>query len=104
MIPQKLIIGLLALGFISCNSKQKPKNEEAFQDIKVVGAMKNVMWKGKLEGSIHIDTISDKNGLYGLGPVSFLTGEIVINIFELSSRVTHNCEERHRKLIHWMKS
>jgi acetolactate decarboxylase len=79
MIPQKLIIGLLALGFISCNSKQKPKNEEVFQDIKVVGAMKNVMWKGKLEGNIHLDTISDKNGLYGLGPVSFLTGEIVIN-------------------------
>lgn len=79
MIPQKLIIGLLALGFISCNSKQKPKNEKTFQDIKVVGAMKNVMWKGKLEGKIHLDTISNKNGLYGLGPVSFLTGEIVIN-------------------------
>jgi len=41
--------------------------------------MKNVMWKGQLDASINLDTISDKKGLYGLGPMSFLRGEIVIN-------------------------
>jgi acetolactate decarboxylase len=41
--------------------------------------MKNVMWKGMLGSSIDLDTISNKNGLYGLGPESYLAGEIIIN-------------------------
>ena len=41
--------------------------------------MKNVMWKGELSGSINLDTISNKKGLYGLGPKSYLTGELLIN-------------------------
>ena len=40
--------------------------------------MKNVMWNGALGSSIDLDTISDKKGLYGLGPQSFLTGELLI--------------------------
>jgi len=41
--------------------------------------MKNVMWKGELDGIIKLDTIKNKKGLYGIGPESFLTGEILIN-------------------------
>ncbi len=41
--------------------------------------MKNVMWSGDLEGKIELDSIKNKNGLYGLGPKSFLTGELLIN-------------------------
>ena len=41
--------------------------------------MRNVMWKGELGPRINLDTISDKNGLYGLGPVSYLSGELLIN-------------------------
>ena len=41
--------------------------------------MKNVMWKGELSGTIKLDTISHKKGLYGLGPESYLTGELLIN-------------------------
>ena len=37
------------------------------------------MWKGELAGIINLDTIKDKTGLYGLGPESFLTGELLIN-------------------------
>ena len=37
------------------------------------------MWKGELGGRIDLDTISNKNGLYGLGPVSYLRGELLIN-------------------------
>lgn len=37
------------------------------------------MWKGKLGSSIELDTISDKKGLYGLGPLSYLSGELLIN-------------------------
>ena len=67
---------------MSCNLATKETNTEAtetYSDIKIVGAMKNVMWKGELGSSIDLDTISDKNGLYGLGPVSYLTGELLIN-------------------------
>lgn len=77
-----LLLGLLTIGLISCNSTPKEKNTdktETYPDINIVGAMKNVMWKGELGNSIDLDTISDKNGLYGLGPVSFLTGELLIN-------------------------
>jgi acetolactate decarboxylase len=41
--------------------------------------MKNVMWKGELGSSINLDTISDKKDLYGLGPLSYLQGELLIN-------------------------
>lgn len=40
--------------------------------------MKNVMWKGQLYGTIDLDTISNKQHLFGLGPVEFLTGELLI--------------------------
>lgn len=73
---------LLAVVLISCNTTQKEKNTnktETYPSINIVGAMKNVMWKGELDSSINLDTISDKNGLYGLGPVSYLTGELLIN-------------------------
>lgn len=79
---EKIAFGLLTLGMIGCNSTKKETSEthsETYSDIKVVGAMKNVMWKGELGGKIKLDTITVKNGLYGLGPESYLTGEILIN-------------------------
>ena len=44
----------------------------------ITGAMKNIMWKGQLEGMINLDTIADKEHLYGLGPLEGLRGEILI--------------------------
>lgn len=82
MNMKQLIFGLLTIGLISCNTTQKEKNTDKTEtdpNVKIVGAMKNVMWKGELGSSIDLDTISDKNGLYGLGPVSYLTGELLIN-------------------------
>ncbi|WP_250434282.1 acetolactate decarboxylase [Hanstruepera flava] len=79
---KRIVFGLLTIGLLSCNSTQKEnptKNTETYSDIKIVGAMKNVMWKGELGASINLDTISNKNGLYGLGPESYLTGELLIN-------------------------
>ena len=75
-------IGLLAIWVTGCKStpnNNNTANTETYPEIKIVGAMKNVMWKGELGSSINLDTIADKNGLYGLGPVSFLTGELLIN-------------------------
>ena len=59
---------------VSCNHK-----ENSTSTIKTVAAMKDVMWKGELQGKINLDTISNKKGLLGLGPISGLTGEILIN-------------------------
>lgn len=79
---RQIAFGLLTIGLISCNSAPKEKNTtelETYSNIKVVSAMKNVMWKGELGSNIKLDTITDKNGLYGLGPVSYLKGELLIN-------------------------
>ncbi|OYQ46924.1 alpha-acetolactate decarboxylase [Flavobacterium cyanobacteriorum] len=40
--------------------------------------MKNVMWGGRLEGTIDLDTIADREHLYGLGPVEGLRGEVIV--------------------------
>lgn len=79
---KQITFALLAIGLISCNSTQKKdssKKIDPYTDIKIVGAMKNVMWKGELGSSINLDTITDKNGLYAIGPESYLTGELLIN-------------------------
>jgi acetolactate decarboxylase len=45
---------------------------------RIVGMMKDVMWGGQLSGQINLDTLSNKSHLYGLGPVEYLTGEIIL--------------------------
>ncbi len=77
---KKIIVGILTIGIFGCNSDKKKTNSiETYSDVNIVGAMKNVMWKGELGASIQLDTISNKKGLYGIGPESYLTGELLIN-------------------------
>jgi len=64
---------------IGCTSSEKQQNSITYEDVKYVSAMRNVMWKGELQGRIQLDTIANKKGLYGVGPVSYLAGEILIN-------------------------
>ena len=73
---KEFFIGILIITLASCSLN---KNEPNYSDIKIIGAMKNVMWKGLLGSSISLDTISEKKGLYGIGPESYLTGELLIN-------------------------
>lgn len=47
-------------------------------EVRLVGAMRDVMWKGELQGKLLLDTITSKKHLYGLGPVEYLAGEILI--------------------------
>jgi acetolactate decarboxylase len=68
------LLGLTILALISCSSKA----QQTINEVKVVGEMKNVMWKGQLYGNIKLDTISNKTNLFGLGPVEYLAGEILI--------------------------
>lgn len=46
-------------------------------EVKVAGALKNVMIKGDLSAHVNIDTLN-KSHLFGLGPVEGLKGEIMI--------------------------
>lgn len=74
-MKNKLLI-LLILSLASCK-KIENKNNTA-NKVQVSGAMKNVMKKGQLYGTINLDTISNKEHLFGLGPIEYLSGEITI--------------------------
>lgn len=78
---KQILYGLLAIGLVSCNQTKNRSTDQTaiYPDINIVGAMKNVMWKGELKSSIDLDTISNRKGLYGLGPVDYLRGELLIN-------------------------
>lgn len=64
----------------SCKIKEATQigGHHAYPDVQVAGAMRNVMWKGELGGVIRIDTLLPSKDLYGLGPESYLTGELMI--------------------------
>jgi acetolactate decarboxylase len=59
---------------VGCN----PAKEETNEEVRLVGEMKNIMWKGQLQGNIYLDSIANKNLLNGLGPLDSLSGEILI--------------------------
>lgn len=64
---------------LSCKkSTESASASSSTAEVKVAGAMRNVMWKGELGPSILLDTISDQQGLYGLGPAAYLRGELLI--------------------------
>jgi acetolactate decarboxylase len=69
------ILAVTGILLLSCEAQKK---EAINNSVHVIGAMKNVMMKGQLSGSIDLDTISDKTHLYGLGPVEYLAGELLI--------------------------
>lgn len=67
------ILAILTFSSITYNSEAQQT-----PNVHIIGAMKNVMWKGQLHGTINLDTIANKTNLFGLGPVEYLTGEILI--------------------------
>lgn len=75
----KSLAALLLLVVAGCNSVAKKKEvSQTYPDIQIVSAMKDAMFKGELYSKIDLDTITNKNGLYGLGPQTQLTGELLI--------------------------
>ena len=62
---------LFVIFLVSCNSSTNTSS------VKVVGEMRDVMWKGELKGKITTDSLNTKQ-TYGLGPVEFLRGEILV--------------------------
>ena len=72
-------IRLFILFFTLIVSQHPSSAQTDHTNVVAIGAMKNVKWKGQLQGIILLDTIQNKKGLYGLGPQSYLTGELLIN-------------------------
>ncbi len=69
---------LFAAMLSGCTTEVSQNTGKFSNDVQVVGAMRNVMWKGELAGTIDLDTISVKEHLYGLGPVEYLAGELLV--------------------------
>lgn len=61
-----------------CESDSNEIESTTSSKILVSGAMHNVMHQGELAGIISLDTITARTGLYGLGPVEYLQGELLI--------------------------
>jgi acetolactate decarboxylase len=73
----RLLLGFISLTIWSC-SAQTAESQVHANEVVIVGAMKNVMRLGQLEGTISLDTIPERTHLYGLGPMEFLKGELMI--------------------------
>lgn len=69
---------IFILVLVGCKNSDNSLQKSAYSDIQIVSAMKNVMWKGELHGKILLDTIKDKTGLYGVGPLEGLRGEVLL--------------------------
>lgn len=73
----KLLFLILGLSFLMQTNNSYPNDTEV-NKVYVVGAMKDVMWEGEIQGKINLDDIKNKSNLYGLGPVENLSGELLI--------------------------
>jgi acetolactate decarboxylase len=68
------LVGILVLLMSTYVTSAQQKKS----DVKIIGQMKNVMWKGELYGNLSLAEINDRQHLYGFGPVEYLAGEILI--------------------------
>jgi len=75
---KKHILILLNVWWAAFGTGTSQAQDHGGGSVTVIGAMKNVMWKGELFGRIQLDTLANREHLYGLGPVDYLTGEIMI--------------------------
>lgn len=66
-----IILGLLV-------SPTNTSAQQSSPEIYISGAMRNVMQKGQLNGTVYLDTLSTKQHLYGLGPLEYLKGELLV--------------------------
>lgn len=73
-----IAVSVLSLYFFTaCQENKNASTTDSTATVEFVSAMKNVMRLGKLEGNVLLDTLPKKN-LYGIGPVEYLKGELMI--------------------------
>lgn len=73
LVPTLLI--LLSACIIGCQPKT---TETDTQQVQVVGAMRKTVWEGELEAKVLLDSLAGTKGLYGLGPLAYLRGELLL--------------------------
>ncbi|MEL6720632.1 MAG: acetolactate decarboxylase [Bacteroidota bacterium] len=75
-----LLVGITALStWTACtNNTVKEHSDASLTSFHIAGAMRNVMHKGELDGIISLDSIGTKKGLYGIGPLEQLRGELLL--------------------------
>lgn len=79
--PGFLWVWIISIAWASCQFNQPRdafSNEPGYDDIRIAGAMRNVMRKGELGGVIHLDSLTKEAGWYGVGPVEYLQGELML--------------------------
>jgi len=64
---------LLCLSLAFCTGREHEKHS-----VSIIGQMKDVMWKGELFGKISLDSLANRENLYGLGPIAYLAGELLV--------------------------
>ena len=72
------IIITLLLALSACKRTIKDSTADAYGKVYTIAAMRDVMWKGELQGKVLLDTLTPRSGLYGIGPLSGLQGEILV--------------------------
>ena len=76
--PGKCPVCGMNLVEINVNKPVADGQSKTNRQMKIVGAMKNVMMNGELQAIIRLDTISNKEHLFGFGPGDRLRGEVII--------------------------
>ncbi len=82
----KTLLLVLTSAMIGCTSnspEKKNSQKSSNHNVLIAGSMIEAVWKGELFSKIDLDTIKDKTGLYGLGPITYMRGEITINDGEI---------------------
>ena len=64
---------------ILTNCGPNNQSEQHPAQVKVTGVMRKVMLNGDLTSTIDLDTIANKQHLFGIGPMENLRGEILVN-------------------------
>ena len=61
------------VSLVSCTTTSPPTSP-----VRHVGAMREVMWEGRLGAQVDLDTLAGRRGLYAVGPLTQLAGEITV--------------------------
>lgn len=64
---------LIGMGLLAACGGPVP----VYPDVQIAGAMRHVMWEGKLDGTIALDSLQQP-GTYAVGPLAGLRGEILL--------------------------
>ena len=70
-------MGLLATCGSPVSVEADSDSADTYADLRIAGAMRNVMWRGELDGIVALDSLQQP-GTYAVGPLAGLRGEILL--------------------------